>query len=55
MKIGKVDIDREKKVSTKYKASSVPRYLLFKDGKLVHQKKGYVNMIEMAAIIDGLI
>ncbi len=38
--IGKVDVDTNRKVATKYQIRSIPTLLLFKNGEVVGQKVG---------------
>ena len=53
--IGKVDVDEEEELSEMYQISSIPTVLLFKDGKLVDTKIGYMpleNMKEWIALYE---
>jgi thioredoxin 1 len=49
LKIGKVDVDANQEVATKYQIRSIPTLLVFKGGKVVDQIVGAVpkkNLIE---------
>jgi thioredoxin 1 len=47
-KVIKIDVDKNQKVSAKYKIQSIPTLLLFKDGKIIWRQSGVVpgHMLE---------
>ncbi len=54
IKVAKVNVDEEMELSVKYRISSIPALLVFKDGKMVNgvvgaaDKEYILNMIEKA-------
>ena len=47
IKFGKVNIEDNSKIAGKFKVSSIPNFILFKDGKPVEQFVGAVSEEEM--------
>ncbi|MBP9134687.1 MAG: thioredoxin [Saprospiraceae bacterium] len=47
-KVIKIDVDKNQKVSAKYKIQSIPTLLLFKEGKIIWRQSGVVpgHMLE---------
>ena len=41
VKVGKVNVDEEEKLAVKYKVSSIPTLILFKNGEAVKKSIGY--------------
>ena len=41
-KVIKIDVDKNQKVSAKYKIQSIPTLLLFKEGKIIWRQSGVV-------------
>jgi thioredoxin 1 len=52
VKIGKLNIDENQEIASKYNIMSVPTFLLFKDGKAIVKKAGYCGKEELAQLID---
>ena len=55
MKCGKVNIDENRELATKFNVSSIPNFVLFKDGKIVEQVIGAMNQEELANVIKSYI
>lgn len=51
--IGKVDVDQNQELASRYGATSIPLLLLFKDGQVVDQQMGLVAKDVLAAKIDA--
>ncbi len=49
-----VDIDDEPGLARRYKISSIPRLMLFQDGKKVHDSVGFVRADEMMSWIKNV-
>ncbi|MBP3580720.1 MAG: thioredoxin [Clostridia bacterium] len=47
LKIGKVNVDEEIQLASKFGISSIPTIMLFKDGKLVNTSVGYMNLSQL--------
>ena len=53
MKCGKVNIDENGELATKFNVSSIPNFVLFKDGKVVEQVMGAMNQEELGNVVKG--
>lgn len=52
VKIGKLNIDENQDIASKYSVMSIPTFLMFKNGKVVGQKIGYGDKEELKEMID---
>ena len=52
--IGKVNVDHNAEIATKYGIRSIPCLLFFKDGKVEKQIVGAIEKSEIASILDEL-
>ncbi|MFA5514599.1 MAG: thioredoxin [Sphaerochaetaceae bacterium] len=52
LKVGKVNVDDQQELAFEYKISSIPTLGIFKDGKLVSQKIGAVNLATLEAFVS---
>jgi thioredoxin 1 len=52
-KIGKVDVDNNQQVATKYGIRSIPTLLIFKDGKMVDQIVGALPKPKIAEKLNA--
>lgn len=50
-KIGKVNVDEENALASKYQVSSIPKLVIFKDGKVVHQMVGLQTKAQIKAAL----
>ncbi|MDR1748292.1 MAG: thioredoxin [Spirochaetaceae bacterium] len=50
-KVGKVNVDQQRELASKYGISSIPSLLIFKDGKLVKQQTGAVPRSDIEALL----
>jgi thioredoxin 1 len=50
--VGKVNVDDQQDLAFEYKISSIPTLGIFKDGKLVSQKIGAVNLATLEAFVS---
>ncbi len=55
MKVIKVDVDKDKKVSAKYKIMSLPTLAIFKDGEIVWRESGMKNRAQLVKIANQYI
>ena len=55
LKVGKVDIDSEKKVASKFGIRSIPTLLIFKDGKLADQISGAVPKNHLVEKVEAVL
>ena len=51
--VGKVNVDEEMQLAMRFGISSIPTFLLFKDGKLVNQAVGLLPKASVLKLIDG--
>ena len=47
IKVGKVNVDEELELATKFGIASIPTLMLFKNGKLVNTAVGYMNQSQV--------
>ncbi len=52
IKVGKVNVDEEAELATKYGIISIPFLAFFKDGKLVKSSVGLIPKEDILALID---
>lgn len=50
--IYKVDVDDDEKLARKFGILSIPTLIIFKDGKLVDKKVGYIQADDLQAMIE---
>lgn len=55
IKIGKVDVDQNPKMTEKYGIMSIPTLLIFKDGKVVRQIVGVKPSEELEKVVNEVI
>ena len=55
MKVIKVDVDKKKAVSNKYKVRSLPTLAIFKNGKIVWRESGMKTKVQLLAIANQYI
>lgn len=51
VKIGKLNVDDSEEIANKYNISSIPTYILFKDGKQIEQINGTMTQEELSNVI----
>ena len=51
IKIGKINVDEETKLATKYGIMSIPTFMLFKNGEVVQTKIGMQDKEELKKIL----
>lgn len=51
--VGKVDVDANPQLATKYGISSIPALVVFRNGEVVNQLAGYQSKEKLAAAIEG--
>ena len=51
-KIVKVDVDRNPELAARYRISSIPNLLVFKDGKVVRSHVGLADKAQLKALIE---
>ena len=52
-KVGKVNVDEQMELAMRFKVSSIPMLVVFKDGKAVAKSVGYRPKSEIAAMVEG--
>lgn len=55
IKIGKVNVDEEPALSSKFRVMSIPTLILFKDGRALHQMVGLRSVEELEKMIENAI
>ena len=55
LKVGKVDVDSNPKVSSKYQIRSIPSIVFFKDGKVTDQIVGAVPKVKIMSKIETIL
>ena len=53
VKIGKVNVDENTEISSKFNIMSIPTFIVFKDGKPVAQAAGVQTIEQLTALIAG--
>lgn len=51
--VGKVDVDANPKLASKYGIRSIPALVVFQNGEVVNQLAGYQSKDKLAAAIEG--
>ena len=51
LQIIKVDVDEFPNIARRYRVMSIPTLLLFKDGKLVNSKLGYMPLVHLKEFV----
>ena len=51
VKIGKLDVDSSEEIANKYNISSIPTFILFKDGKSIEQVTGTMTQEDLSTMI----
>ncbi len=52
IKVGKVNVDEENELASKFRVMSIPTIILFKDGKVADKIMGYTGKQGFAQMID---
>lgn len=52
-KVGKLDVDHNPQIATRYQVRGIPTLLLFKDGVVVDQAVGAVGKDKVASLLDN--
>lgn len=55
LKVGKVDVDSNPKISSKYQIRSIPSIVFFKDGKVTDQIVGAVPKVKIMSKIETIL
>lgn len=55
VKCGKINVDENKDLAMKFNVSSIPNFVLFKDGKLVEQVMGSMTQEELGNVVKSYI
>ena len=55
LKVGKVDVDSNPKVSSKYQIRSIPSLVFFKNGRVTDQIVGAVPKVQITSKVDTII
>ena len=53
LKVGKINVDEQMELAMRFQVSSIPRLVVFKDGKAVAKSVGYRPKAEIAAMVEG--
>ena len=53
LRVGKVNVDEQMELSMRFQVSSIPMFVVFKDGKAVAKSVGYRPKAEIAAMVEG--
>ena len=53
LKVGKVNVDEQMELAMRFQVSSIPRLVVFKDGKAVAKSVGYRPKSEITAMVEG--
>lgn len=51
--VGKIDVDRNPELTTRYRIMSVPTFMAFKDGKPVNKAVGMQDKSELLSLLEG--
>ena len=51
VKFGKINVDDNSEIASKFGVSSIPNFILFKDGKMVEQIMGAMSQENLSGII----
>ncbi|MCH7781715.1 thioredoxin [candidate division KSB1 bacterium] len=55
LKVGKVDVDSNPKVSSKYQIRSIPSIVFFKNGKVTDQIVGAVPKVKIMSKVESIL
>ncbi|MBU0667802.1 thioredoxin [Patescibacteria group bacterium] len=55
IKIGKLDVDDNNAMSTKFEIQSIPTLIFFKDGKVVNKMMGFQSEEQLKKELDALL
>lgn len=55
VKFGSVDVDQVPALAERYEISSVPTFIMFRNGEIIDRWSGVKSLMEMRVIIDGLL
>lgn len=53
VKVGKVNVDDEPELASRFKVMSIPTLILFKNGEVVKKSIGVITKAEMKALVEG--
>ena len=53
LQVGKVNVDEQMELAMRFRVSSIPMLVVFKDGKAVAKSVGYRPKAEIAAMVEG--
>ena len=53
LKVGKINVDEQMELAMRFRVSSIPMLVVFKDGKAVAKSVGYRPKSEIAAMVEG--
>lgn len=51
VKVGKVNVDEQPELATRYGVNAIPTILIFRDGKLVQTAVGYRSRAQLEALL----
>ena len=51
---GKLNVDEQMELAMRFRVSSIPMLVVFKDGKAVAKSVGYRSKPEIAAMVEGV-
>ena len=49
-----IDIEQNRELSQRYKIRSMPTIVIYKDGKIVYNRAGFMNEKKLQKLIDSL-
>ena len=52
IKVGKLNVDEHPSSAMRYRVTSIPAFLVFKDGQVVEQRVGTMGKTELASVLD---
>ena len=53
IKVGKINVDEQMELAMRFQVSSIPKLVVFKDGKAVAKSVGYRPKAEIAAMVEN--
>ena len=53
LKVGKINVDEQMELAMRFRVSSIPMLVVFKDGKAVAKSVGYRSKPEITAMVEG--
>ena len=53
LKVGKINVDEQMELAIRFRVSSIPTLVVFKDGKAVAKSVGYRPKAEIAAMVES--